>query len=497
MKSMFSWLPWTNERAAALRTALLTALCALSGPARSAEPVLRLEDLVATASKESEEVRSVELSLQATIAEIEARDYELAPRLTTEIAQVEDQRATFSPGRRSLSRLVDINLVKPFASGTTLGVRTGYEIADVASVASTRHLANWEISVTQALWRNSFGRGTRLRREGDAAELRSRKLDLLLRRQQFLASLETAYWDLTLAHREREIRRENLQRSETLESWIRDRQRRSAAEATDVYQVQALIDARRLELLDVENRIEAAGNRLAQLVPGLKPGSWAPDVRSLEAHREASALLAEPAGPDGVKPARLDSLVSRHRVGQARALAKREDDTLKPQLDLAVTHGRNGIENNFGSAWSRAFGSNSTYTKVGVVFSVELDGGLKDQRRRALALQADARELDARRLARESEIGWEELQRSVSRLAIRLETARAVALSQDKKSTEERQRYRQGRSTAFQTISFENEAAQARLDVYRLFAELRRTEAQARLFTADDRVPTDDGESTP
>src|SRR5690606_24022338 len=120
---------------------------------------------------------------------------------------------------RSSSYLLETDLVKSFSTGTNLTVGTSYELANVASVGN-RHLANWEVGLSQSLWRNFFGRAVRLRRQADEAELQSRRLALLLERQQFLSDLENRFWDLAVAVREREIREANLKRSQELEKWI-------------------------------------------------------------------------------------------------------------------------------------------------------------------------------------------------------------------------------------------------------------------------------------
>jgi len=461
-----------------LRISLL--FCVVSIGSAVAQEVLPLETLLQRAAAQSEQAQSIELSVRSAVADVASRDFELSPRLTTELAQVEDRRATFNLGRRSLSRLVDINLVKPFSTGTSVALGTGYEVADVASVDGRRHIANWELTLSQSLWRNAFGRNTGLRRDADAAELTSRRIELLQKKQQFMVDLEGAYWDLSLALKELEIREENLKQSVQLEKWIKRRLRNSAAERVDQYQIDALIATHRVALSNVRTRIASLWNRFRQVLPDAKAGAWQPDLKAFEAQRNLSDLLAEREGD--AAPERLDALSSRYRLAQTRALAEKMADALRPQFDLVVTHGRNGIESQFGDAWQRTVQSDNTYTKFGVQFAMELDGSTKEARYQALQLEAEARELDSRRLARESQVGWNDLKERVKNLNESLFNARALATSQAQKIREERKRYEQGRSTAFQMISFEVAAAEADLDVYRLFNELRKAESQARFY---------------
>ncbi len=447
------------------------------------EPVYDLDQLLDQAGRESEEIRSLGMSLEALGAEIRARDIDIAPSLTASLVQTQDQRATFNPGRRSLSRQLDLGVLQPFSTGTTVGLTAGYELASVADVGS-RNLANWQFTLSQSLWRNFFGHATRVRREVDSAEKKRRQFELLLRRQQLLTRIETAYWDLALAEREMEIRQENLARSEQMQKWVGERIRHSAAEKTDGVQVRALVTTRQMELLDTKNTIEAAWNRLRQELPTIKVAAWKPRVQALETDRNPASLLAV---DDGVRatPKRIDALVSSYRGKETRAMADRERDALRPQLDFVLSYGRNGIESTFSNAWQQAFSNNSTFTQFGFQFAMQLGSDVRDGRLRAAELQADALELDAKRLGQASDVGWEDLNQRIRFQRQNIENSRKLAALQIQKTEEERKRYEQGRSTAFQTISFEIEAAQAKLEVYRQLAMLRIIESQSRQFTRE------------
>jgi outer membrane protein TolC len=472
-----------NQRAEAPLLSLFLILFAGVSLLATGEPVYDLDELLAQAGKESEEIRSLGMSLEALGAEIRARDIDIAPSLTANLLQTQDQRATFNPGRRSLSRELNLGVLQPFSTGTTVGLTAGYELASVANVGS-RNLATWQFTVSQSLWRNFFGHATRVRREVDEAEKKRRQFELLLRRQQLLTRIETAYWDLALAAREMEIRQENLVRSEQMQKWIGERIRHSAAEKSDGVQVRALVTTRQMELLDTKNTIEAAWNRLRQELPTIKMAAWKPRLESLETDRNPASLLAV---DDGIAatPKRIDALVSRYRGKETRALADRERDALRPQLDFVLSYGRNGIESTFSNAWQQAFSNNSTYTQFGLQFAMQLGSDVRDGRLRAAELQADALELDAKRLGQASDIGWEDLNERIRFQRQNIENSRKLAALQIQKTEEERKRYEQGRSTAFQTISFEIEAAQAKLEVYRQLAALRRIESLSRQFTRE------------
>jgi len=80
---------------------------------------------------------------------------------------------------------------------------------------------------------------------------------------------------------------------------------------------------------------------------------------------------------------------------------------------------------------------------------------------------------------------WSDLNRQVGSLRRQVESATRLADLQEKKIEAELRRFRLGRTTIFQLISFEVDASEARLQQHRLAVELRKTESRARLFTRD------------
>ena len=86
------------------------------------------------------------------------------------------------------------------------------------------------------------------------------------------------------------------------------------------------------------------------------------------------------------------------------------------------------------------------------------------------------------KLVWQSEVQWDEIERKVGEQKQRLEIARMLAQLQKEKSKEENSRYEKGRTTVFQAITFEQEAAESELLVLQLLNQLRLTEARARLY---------------
>lgn len=448
----------------------------------SSENSISLEKFIELVKLHSDEYKAIERSIEAAEFEIKSRDLELSSTLTAELAEINDSQPTTSNLiRRSDSRFLDLNLNKLFSTGTTLGLSAGQEL-NQSSITGENNITDWEIKLTQSLWRNSFGKLTNLRRQSDGAEYKSRRFASEFQKHSLLIEIETLYWDLVTLLKEEEIRKGNLERSLKLEKWTRDRARRSAAEPTDLLQVQALASGRRLDLLSTQNRIKLITEKVGQYIPNLDIKNLNPDPKSLVTDRDYKKLII---GTTAESPARLDVLAQKYLAEKNLFEADRIKNSLSPSLDAYVGYGKNGIDNDYSSSSRRAFNSDQEMSSIGLVFSMELDGDLKDDRRRSAMLLAQSQSFFAKSLERNAQLEWSDFERNVQSLRGQSFEAKQLAEFQTKKSIEEQKRYQLGRSTVFQLVSFEQDAAEAELRYYLLLSNLRKTEARARVYTSE------------
>lgn len=440
---------------------------------------ITLNELIQTATEKSETLQAADKTIQAAEAEIRGRDLVLSPRFDSEVSSIREAKASLLPINRYRSQLLTASLSKLFETGTTLTAAIGNEISD-NSTFGLRDIGTWEFRIAQSFWRDGFGRATKYRHEGEANELRTRTLTATYQKQTFLVDLEAAYWDLILARRQQDIQKSNLQKSEAVSEWTKNRVRRSTAEQTDLIQAEALVSSRQLDLHSLNNTILTLENRIRQLVPGLAPESWTVDLKELETARSIDTLIS---GTGSNDPVRLDSLSANFRAKQASAEASRVDQMLKPRLDAYASYGQSGADSGFGKAWENSTDPQFQTSKVGVQFSVELDWTLRDSQRQAASQTANARDLEARAQQRLSQIGWADLQRQIADLKLQVEEATKLDSLNQRKVEAERGRYKLGRTTAFQLITFEIDASNSQLTLSRILADLRKAESRARIFT--------------
>jgi outer membrane protein TolC len=471
---------------------MLLALCCALGSAEALAGI-GLDEVLEMAASKSERMQAIDLTLEALEAEMKSRDLVLSPTFTSELAAFKDKRQTASPSsnRGGTSALLDVTLEKPFSTGTKVTATVSHDALGAGPRNSTGDLnvADWNVRVSQSLWRDSFGTGTELRRAAETAEEKARRISALYEKQQFLVQVELRYWELALSLKERDIRQKNLDRSLALEKWTKSRVSQFAAEPTDLLQVQTLLSTRRLDYTTSVNDIEIAINNINAYIPGVLPTSWNLDLKSLERDRNLSDLLAQSEAEKDAKIVRMDAIAEAHRGQQLAAEAKRIDDGLKPELDIYASYGANGINERFGRSWKDASKADTPHARVGVLLSFDMDTGLKNEQRKAARLQALAQESRARGLVRESIVAWDELTRNIENLKTQVKEARSLSRLQNEKVDKERVRFEQGKTTTFQMTTFEVDAAESELRLYRLLTDLRKAEAMARIFVRD-------GEST-
>lgn len=431
---------------------------------------------------ESEDWRSAESAKQSLYAEIDARDLVLSASVDVQAYKFWDDRPSFSSNYEQQGNSLGLTLQKPFSSGTKLNLLSELNAQQYRTTPpGEQNDVSWQVGVFQSLWQDSFGRQTTFRRLRDARELDSRWLELMDEQQQLLIEFEQLYWDIAFARKELDIREKNLDLSRKILAWVTDRMNRSASEKVDIYQAEALSSMRQLQVQVAAENLRSLQSRLKERIK--LDFDLSPDPAELMVDRHLESLITAVAlAPK--EPTLLSSLIIKLDAERLSAEEKLEKDALKPQLELGFIYGQKGLNSSKSSAFDGAWSSNNEYREVGFSLSTPLNFPLISQARRAAELRTESERIKALRADRQSVVQWQDLQKTISELQIRIKTATGLALIQKNKSEEERKRVRLGRATLFEAITFEQDAAESELLVLQLQRLLRRTEAQARAFVS-------------
>jgi outer membrane protein TolC len=467
-------------------TFLIICFSSLTSAAAATES-LQLAIFLEQALKESEKARALDRDRLAIENEILARDLELIHRLDLQSQYIWDNRISRSSNSQNQEQESELDYTHQFSTGTEMNLKGSFQKLERTSgtTNSNPYSLDWNAEISQSILKNSFGRAVQLRRRADRQELQAELKQIEYRKSAYSIQLENLYWDLSFSEREIEIRTASLQRSRESLRWIKSRLARSATEKIDLIQAEASAAKREIELEQALERRQSLQLQLCSEVTTcdnlLKPKQIGADLKTRRSPLSLVHTFLKNPADASQSPVRLDALSSAHIALALEARSERARDQYWPDLKLLAAVGSNAIEDRFSQSLQNS--GENPYALVGFRLSVDLDFGLKKRAKDAANFRFESAQLQASQSLRASQNQWAELLMSLERLERQRALSDRLLKIEAEKIAEERKRYRNGRSTTFELISFEQDAADAELALHRIELELRKTEAQARLFS--------------
>lgn len=432
--------------------------------------------------EQAPEYQSHTSTIRAIELDFDSRELVLQPTVEVAGRRTHDRREQLSSTTTRKPRLDTIGVVlrKPFGTGTSVEIGPSWEQAFTPSLAPDhRTTANWQVAISQSLWRDGFGRSTRLRRAREDYQRKQQLAAARFKQAEMLVDFETLFWDWSYTLRQSELQEKNLKRSREILRWVQDRFSRSAAESTDLLQAKALLAQRELQVAALRLNLTQIRTRIERYLPG---HFWQPELTDLQVERTPEALVWNWKADTLPTTTLLQYLESYNLAMASREAARESREAIRPDVNLEFSYGKNAIDPDNSIAIRHSYEKDSEHSTVGLVFRSGLDFG--SERRKVESARATQVAAEQRLAARDAEnkVAWEQLKREISDLQLRIKTATELVDLQTRKANAERERYRKGRSTAFQAITFEQEASEAEITLWQLYALMRKTEARARLF---------------
>lgn len=312
------------------------------------------------------------------------------------------------------------------------------------------------LELKQPLWRNGFGDSVRANMDANLARLKAEHLKYKFALKNLLLKAEDTYWNLVSQNQIVQLQEENADRSAKMRDLMRRKFDQRLVDDVDSLQALAAHETRELELLASKDE-RAAVARQFNTLRGLNSDD-VPEVLAPFPEKELGRKFAE---RPGLTREDFQSLLEEARAMEMKSRASRSD--IQPKLDLVAGVGANGIDGETGAAYSESTQFKHPFWTVGLQFSVALDfGKIHDIRRGHEASRRAARDLQ-----QNAEFS---LERTYKDLNFRYhEAQRRFAKAQDLERTQtdlvkrERQRLLNGRTTTFQTMTFEQNLAAAQI----------------------------------
>lgn len=449
---------------------------------------LTLDEYLSQVQQKNKNLLSLDASTEAADVRYEQGNLDLSPVFNAGANYLDDKAQQFSAAgtlTRNEVRQYSLGLSKKFSTGTKASVQglvqsNRIEATSPATgpLAFETHTGTMAFSLSQSLWKDFFGRSTRLRWERESTQKLYEKTGYNLQAKQTLIKAESAFWDLLYLQQELTIRKGSLERARRIESWVRRRAGNGIGDRADVLNAQGLVASRELQLIGTQDELKAAEKNFADQLelPADQP------VPQLQANLEQVRPLNQFVGGERGQVVRLDSYLSLLDAQVKKVNAQEAVETVRPDLVLSGQYKTNGYSDTDSGAVSHMNDRDYPTTSVGLNFTWLLDWDAKNSVRDSARQDALAAQLKKERQLLESQTAWNEINRRHEELSARIKAASILSQIQTSKAAAERDKLSKGRSITSNVITAEQEAAEAELNLTKLKAEQRKLESQGRLF---------------
>lgn len=293
-----------------------------------------------------------------------------------------------------------------------------------------------------------------------------------------LAGAEAAYWKLSAWQEVVKIQEKALKAAQDIYDYVARKQRMNLGEKSDVIQAQALVEARTLELQMIKNESQEAlraFNKFRQVEPATPVEDLQPvDIKALERLEIPKARAGD----------RLDVKATAAQLATAKAASTLVKERNRATLDISGTYALNGRDEHFNEAMKNAGTSGRDTAYVGLRFNMPLNFAASGDARRGAMKAEKAAELNLQYATYAQEHDWQNLTRNLSDARDNLKLLGRIEEVQKAKLENERTRLRQGRTTTYQVLLFEQDYTQAAVSRVKSAAGILGLKTQLKLYQA-------------
>lgn len=465
--------------------AVLASLAALSLAVSAQAASLGMDDYLGQVRAQNPQLRSQKAQDAAYALAAQEPLVAFSPQLKGELKRYDDQSEPavnlMSPSR-TLAWGWGVGLSKFFGTGTYLegAFETDRSMIEFPPSLFVPGLvdnqgAKFNLTLNQPLWRNFMAAevDAALRQAvhgSDAARAGNR-----YGAQATLLQARLAYVQLATLRQVAAIQAESLERNTKLLEWTKRKFADNLADKVDVLQVEAALRQVALALAQTRDDEAKAVVRFNTL-----RGAAVSEAVGELALPKAAAQLPEPKGE------RQDLAAAQAALRGSEALVDSVVQRFTPDVSIFAQVGMNERDPDSAKALSDAFKLEHPTTVVGLKLTANLDYPLY---RKVLKGAKEAEgsgqaQVEAKR--QEAQSDWQQLRDAWASVASRLTLAAELEALQQEKAEREKVRYRDGRTTNFQVLRFEDDYNLSRIQALQLSAQAAMLEAQARFYNGDD-----------
>ncbi|WP_413568554.1 TolC family protein [Bdellovibrio sp. HCB117] len=334
------------------------------------------------------------------------------------------------------------------------------------------------LELNMPLWGNGFGRTARANEELTRQQNVAEKFGAEAESVGTLVEAEAAYWSLASAQELVQVQKRALKQAQSILDYVSRKARMNLGENADVLQAKAMVEATIFGVQQAENS-EKAARRAFNTFLNRKAEEPAPALDGINYSSLGTVEVpkARPGDRYDVKAAEAQSRL-------AQASAKVTEEKNKPTLDLYGSYALNGRNEELNDALKAAGEDGRDTAFVGLRFNLPLNVfALNDAKAGALkASKAAEFSYQAKQFNQEQE--WTNLVEQMAEAKESLRLATNIVNAQKAKLDNERTRLRQGRTTTYQVLLFEQDFSQSEVNRVQAAAQILGLQARVKLYQA-------------
>lgn len=347
------------------------------------------------------------------------------------------------------------------------------------SLSSSNYQSIPTIEVSLPIWQNLFGAQTRASKDSIYFTNESQKLAAKSVSISSLVAAEQSYWSLAAARKIVTIQKNALKSAEQILDYVRKRERMNLGETGDVLQAKALLESRKLSLKQAENNEKLAARDFNK-------------QRYIDSNEVADRLsdfdyssLKTMIVPKVKAADRLDVKAYEANMKAAIANAKIDEESAKPAVSLFGSYSQNQIEPTAEDALANSLNKKGTAGMIGVRLSMPINFGITSDIKQGALQSASAAKLNYRQKMFEQENDWQNMVQNLSVYKENLKLSQAIEAAQKSKLEYERRLLKQGRTTTYQILLFEQDFSNSQITTIQLAYQMLALIAEEKLYNVE------------
>lgn len=448
---------------------------------------LNVDQYLVQVKQNNENLASHELLMQAGFARSTEGFLITAPHLLGGAGYTKDREPPISQairGNEVKTENLNIGIAKKFTTGTNVKLEyenTYYHI-DNASPQLVNHDKFWYakpiISIQQPLFRDWLGKETKALINLKNSQMQGLGHTKKFIIQNILMEAKTAYWDLASILANIKIKQEAVSRSQRLFEWAKKRVELGLGNDSDMIQAKSALLQRELELQSLQD-FKKTKARLFNALRNIQSDTVDEKLDSFDVVDIKLLMPKDKKLPPAIRE---DLKAQYQNYLLSTAQAHTAEQNITPTVNLDVKYYPTGRDMPYTDAASEAFRLRHNTVSVAIKFDVPLDYNLNKNLASAYKAEKHAAELALTRKQFEVNNEWQQLAEQFILLYNQLSLTKQLENTQSQKLKNEESLLKNGRTSTFQVIQFEQDYLAAQSQYYTIKNKLLNLSAAMELF---------------